>query len=359
MDIPAGPFGSAIGIPWFSDDPRASEFNRQLLANSLRKMREYGFTTCSGLPLIRFGGFRRGKAVLDFREADSLMAELKKLGFLAVVSYGAGLANLDSYFQDTRQMKAAGFRDYSAFIRAIYSEIQNHADQNGWIPVYYNLGDEPGGEDLVRSAENAEAYRRAFPQGPPYFTAASSFLGSDNRSPAFRLARALHVANWNAHDEPAVRLLHQAGSDWAFYNGANRWTFGTYMYKAAREYNMKFRIAWHWNIVAGDPYYALDCREDDYAWCNSSPDGDLVPSVEFERLREGLDDYRRVLTLSRLAAANPNNPAAKRARRLIDERLSAFHLGQREHDALFPPQDWSDFRRRVDDAIEALVSGKD
>ena len=38
---------------------------------------------------------------------------------------------------------------------------------------------------------------------------------------------------------------------------------------------MKFRVSWHWNVVAGDPYYALDCREDDYAWCNASPDGRL------------------------------------------------------------------------------------
>jgi hypothetical protein len=220
--------------------------------------------------------------------------------------------------------------------------------------VYFNLGDEPDGDALVRSAENAEAYRRAFPKGPPYFTAASSFTGSNQRAPAFRLAKALHVADWNGHDEASVGLIHQVGGDWAFYNGGNRWTYGTYMYKAAKQYGMKFRLAWHWNVVAGDPYYALDCREDDYAWCNSSPDGRLIPSVEFERLREGLDDYRRLLTLSRLARENPGNPAAKVARGLIETRLAAFHLGQRDHDALFPPEDWSGFRHQVDDAIEAL-----
>ena len=63
---------------------------------------------------------------------------------------------------------------------------------------------------------------------------------------------------------------------------------------------MKFRLSWHWNAVAGDPFYALDCREDDYAWCNTSPAGELIPSVEFERLREGLDDYRRLITLAKL-----------------------------------------------------------
>ena len=117
---------------------------------------------------------------------------------------------------------------------------------------------------------------------------------------------------------------------------------------------MKFRVSWHWNAVAGDPYYALDCREDDYAWCNASPDGRLIPSVEFERLREGLDDYRRLITLDRLAREKSDTPAGKLARSLIDARMKAFHLGQREHDDLFPREDWIRFRSQVDDAIEGL-----
>src|ERR1017187_3089288 len=127
------------------------------------------------------------------------------------------------------------------------------------------------------------------------------------------LARALHVANLNTHDEAGVNLLHRQGGEWAFYNGGSRRTFGAYLYKAAKEFNVKFRLAWHWNAVAGDPYYTLDCREDDYAWCNSTPDGQLVPAVEFERLREGLGDYRRLLTLQRLARQKAGTAAAKAA----------------------------------------------
>ena len=99
---------------------------------------------------------------------------------------------------------------------------------------------------------------------------------------------------------------------------------------------MKFRLSWHWNAAAGDPYYALDCREDDYAWCNATPDGKLIPWIEFERLREGLDDYRRLLTLARLAKEKAGTPAAQAARKLIATRLAAFKLGQRDHEALFP-----------------------
>jgi hypothetical protein len=354
VDIPAGPFGYTVGIPGHDEDPAATSYNQQMVRLSLRKMRDYGFTSCSGLPSIAYRGFDKGKPTLDFSSADAHMRLARELGFLAVGSYGGGVSGLDAYVQDASAMSAAGLTDYTSFVKAIYSTIQEHADRQGWLPVYYNLADEPIGDDLIRAAENAEAYRRAFPHGPPYFTGASSYKGTSGPDPHFRLAKALHVVSWNDHDESGVSLLHHAGSDWAFYNGGNRWTYGTYMYKAAKQFGMKFRLSWHWNVAAGDPYYALDCREDDYAWCSASPGGELIASVEFERLREGLDDYRRLITLARLAGQHPDAPAARAGRELIAQRMAAFSLGQRDHDALFPPNDWSTFRHRLDDLIEAL-----
>ena len=112
------------------------------------------------------------------------------------------------------------------------------------------------------------------------------------------------MADLNCHDEEGVRKLHEAGSDWAFYNGGNRWTYGVYLFKAAKQFGMKFRLNWHWNATAGDPYYALDCREDDYAWCNTNARRRADPLALLRaQMRGGLDDYRRLLTLSRLAAA--------------------------------------------------------
>jgi hypothetical protein len=354
LDIPAGPWGYSIRTPWYDDDPAAAAFHQQLAQKSLRKMREYGFTMCSGFPQVRYQGFKNGQPVLDFGDSDALMQLARDLGFLAVSSYGSGVAGLNGYYQDREAMQAAGFTDYAAFIKALYSAIQKHADEQHWLPVYWNLADEPIGDDVERSAANAAAYRKAFPQGPPFFTGASSFTGNDRNAPHFRLSQAFHVADWNLHDEPAVALLQQAGSDWAFYNGGNRWTFGYYLYKAAKQFNLKFRLSWHWNAAAGDPYYALDCREDDYAWCTATPDGVLIPAIHFEQLRAGLEDYRHLLTLARLAREKKGTPAAQAAEQLIATRLAAFKLGQRDHDALFGPDDWRDFRRQLADAIEAL-----
>jgi hypothetical protein len=354
VDLPVGPFGYSIRTPWYEDDAQARSFNEEMSLKSMKKLREYGFTTFSGIPTVYYRGFKAGHPELDFTAADPVMKQAKELGFLAVIAYGGGLVGLNAYQQDTEAMKAAGFTDYSAFIKAIYAAVMQHAREKDWLPVYWNLGDEPIGDDLLRSVQNAAAYRRAFPVGPPFFTAASSFSGRDQTDLHFLLSRDLSVANWNGHDEDSVNLLKKFGGSWAFYNGANRWTYGTYLYKAAKQFGLKFRVAWHWNIAAGDPYYALDCREDDYAWSAGTPTGQLVPSVEFEQIQMGLDDYRLLLTLARLAKQHAASPAAAAANAFINRRMASFKLGQREHDSVFPSDDWEKFRKEVANLIDAL-----
>jgi hypothetical protein len=349
VDVPAGPWGHTIDLPWFGAE--ADGWNRDMAMKSLRKLREYGFTTASGLPVVSLRGFKGGMPQLDFSEGDAQMRRFKEAGFrMPVVTYCA-FHGLNAYWQDEAAMRSAGFKDYSAFVKAIFTAVQKHADEAGWLPVYWNLADEPLGADLVRSAANAAAYRKAFPKGPPWFTGASSFTGSNAKDPHFLLSKQLHVANWNGHDEAGVKLQHDAGSGWAFYNGGNRWTYGIYMYKAAKQHGMKFRLSWHWNATAGDPYYALDCREDDYAWCNATPEGELVPAVHFERLREGLGDYRRLLTLARLAKEKAGAPAAADAERLLAEVLGGFRLGERDLPA---GRSFTELRARLDAAIERL-----
>ena len=120
------------------------------MKKSFQKMREYGFTACSGLPSIAYRGFSQGKPLLDFTAADASMKLLKELGFLGVSSYGGGVSGFDAYFKDSAAMGSAGFTDYGDFVKAIYSQVERQAVQHDWIPVYFNLADEPIGDDLVR-----------------------------------------------------------------------------------------------------------------------------------------------------------------------------------------------------------------
>ncbi len=153
----------------------------------------------------------------------------------------------------------------------------------------------------------------------------------------------------------SVRLLRQAGSGWAFYNGGNRWTFGDVPVQS-RE-GIRHEVP---------PELALERRGGRSVLCPGLPGrrlrlvqrsartGELIPSLHFEReIREGVDDYRYLLTLSRLADRNRDAAAAA----LIRSRMEAFRLGQRDHDALFPAADWQNFRRQLAEAIERLRRG--
>jgi len=355
VDIPVGPWGGRVGTPWLESDPATMIFGAEMTEKSLLLLRAHGFTMFTGVPYVAYQGFKDGKPALDFSAADRQMAAARKYGFLAVNSYGgAGVIGIDAYHRDLGKMKEAGFTDYSAFVKAIYSAIERHAEEKQWLPVYWNLGDEPGGDGLKDSIENAKSYREAFPSGPPFFTAATSLDKDDANDPHFELAKTLHVPALNLHDEANVKLLAGTGGAWGYYNNGSRWTFGIYLYKAVKEFGLRFRLSWHWNIVAGDPYYALDCREDDYAWANATPDRQLVPSIEFLRIAAGLDDYRHLLTLARLAKAKAGTPAARQAEALIRNRMAAFRLGQSDPDPHFGVDDWAAYRRQLADAIESL-----
>ena len=353
-DIPVGPFGGAMQVPWLDDDPETAASAAAMTEKSLRAMRAHGFTLFTGWPSVTYKEFRNGKPVLDFTLADRQMNLAREAGFLALDSYGAGISGFRPYDQDLDQMRAAGFNDYSAFIRAVYGAVGQHAREKNWLPVFWNIGDEPVGDDLQKAVANSQAYRAAFPQGPPLFTAATSLTGSDRNDPHLLFSKALHIAMLNGHDEPALKMLRDAGGEWAFYNQGSRWTYGEYLFKAVREFGARFRLAWHWNAVAGDPYYALDCREDDYAWANLTPNGQLVFSVEFLRIAQGLNDYRYLLTLDRLAKQQPGSAAAQAAGELLRKRLSAISMGDTARERSFRPEDWQAFRQQIGHAIEAF-----
>ena len=355
LDVPAGPWGSTLNLPWVGAE--TGDYNREMFRKSLAKMREYGCTTFSGIPTLNIRGWNNRVPDIDFAQADREMADARELGFRSiVVNYNGGIGGFNNYNIDEAAMKAAGFDRYPDFLRAVLTVVDAHARTAKWLPVAYNLCDEPIGDDAVRAAENARAWREAAPEGILTTGATSVQSSAPANDPHLALARALKIANLNLHDEAALKAIKDAGGTWAFYNDGSRWTFGTYMFKCAQEYGMKFRLSWHWNAAAGDPYYALDSREDDYAWVATNARRELIPAIHFERdIRGGIDDYRAMLTLSRLLRAHPNHAHAADARRLLDTKLAAFHLGDRDHDTKWPRSEYQTYRRSLLEAIEQLA----
>jgi hypothetical protein len=354
LDVPAGPWGSSLSLPWYASD--LGDYDREMFRKSLAKMREYGCTTFSGIPHIVLRGWKDKKPDIDFAQGDQEMADARAEGFHSVVvNYNGGIVGFNNYAIDEAAMRAAGFDNYVEFLHVILTAVDTHAKQAGWLPVAFNLCDEPQGEDAKAAAANARAWKEAAPPGMRT-TGATSVETVSADDPHLALARALRIPNLNLHSEAAIKAIKEAGSEWAFYNGGNRWTFGTYMFKCAQQYGMRFRLSWHWNVAAGDPYYALDSREDDYAWVATNARRELIPTIHFERdIREGIDDYRYMLTLSRLLREKPNHPEATNARKLLADKLASFALGERDHEAKWPLSEYRDYRRKLAEAIEKLA----
>ncbi len=354
LDVAAGPWGSALDLPWFASD--LGDYRREMFRKSLAKMREYGCTTFSGIPTLEIRAWKDHVPEIDFTRADQEMSDARAMGFRSVViNYNGGIGGFDNYKIDTSAMRAAGFESYTEFLSAILKIVDAHARASGWLPVAYNLCDEPIGDTAIAdAAANARAWREAAPSGM-LTTGATSVESTPLDEQRLALASALRIADLNLHDATVIQTLQTQGGAWAFYNGGDRWTYGAYMFKCAQQYGMKFRLSWHWNAAAGDPYYALDCREDDYAWCVTNARRELIPAIYFDReIRAGIDDYRYMRTLSHLVDAKPSDPAAADARRLLDEKLSSFKLGERDHNAKWPVEEFSAYRLKLAEAIERL-----
>lgn len=326
-DVAVGPWGSSINLPWLARDPGKAARDRTMFAKSLRVLHEAGCTSFSWTPPLKAAA-RRGLVRLDSAAADDDMALIRASGFDGmIVAYGGdGLGYRmygDGRGADRDAAAAAGFRDPEAFLKALYASVDRHAVLLDWLPVAWNICDEPSGEEVRGAALNALAHRQAA-RGLRLttFTGATSLVGDDPDDPHLALARTLPVPSLNRHDRRSLQAIVAAGNRPAIYNNGNRWTFGRYLKMLVVRQQLALRLAWHFNATAGDPYYALDCREDDYCWFNSNARMDLVPSVTFlADILPGLNDYRYLTTLQRLLRERPDHPAAAAARKVFEAMI--------------------------------------
>jgi len=305
-DVAVGPWGSSINLPWLANDPQTAKWNWEMFEKSLDVIKASGSTSFSGIPQLKATA-TKGKIKLDTNLADRQMALAREKGFSRVISsYGINTIGYQMYGNsngpDMNAAKTGGFPDVDTYLKALYTAIDEHAVASNWLPVAWNLCDEPLGEAVKGATQNALAHRRAsVGLKLTTFMGETSMQGDDSKDPHFELLKALLMPSLNIHDERSLEVVRKAGNTLSFYNGGNRWTYGRYMKMLVERYNLALRLTWHFNVVAGDPYYALDCREDDYCWFNTDENGRLVPSVAFlSDIQSGLNDYRYFSMLGQL-----------------------------------------------------------
>ena len=330
-DLPVGPWGSGIGMGWFGDEPDTQAWNDDMFAKAAEALRRHGFTSLSGRPYlhIRYGD---GSFEIDFRRADREMALLKSKGFRHLISsYGIQDVGYNLYQGPSpEQVRQAGYTNAVEFLAEFYRRIEAHSIEQGWLPVAWNLCDEPIGGDIPPAVSNALLHRAAAGGlARNTFMGATSMQGDDPADTHYALVQALPMPTLTIHDAAAIAVAQAAGNQFAYYNSGDRWTYGRYLMMLAEKHALKLRLNWHYNVAVGDPYYALDCREDDYCWYNTNARGELIPSLSLlQEMVPGLNDYRYLLTLEQaLAAAGTAAPAAVRAGQEILDAVRALRAG--------------------------------
>ena len=366
-DVAAGPWGSGIDCPWDGSDPRVQDWEWSVFDRTLDVLKELGCSSFTGRPSGLRVAAANGRITLETAAADRQMALIRAKGFTQLIgSYGAAVTlpfNAYTGISDA-EAKKTGFADAQSLISAVWKAVDDHAVEANWVPVAWNLCDEPIGANILPVVLNAKMHKEAA-KGlqRTTFVGETSMTGNDPKDEHFELVQSLPIPSLNNHNEATIALLRQAGGRFSFYNGGNRWTYGRYMKALVVRYGLVFRTTWHYNVVAGDPYYALDCREDDYCWFNTNEKGELIPSMQIlGNILPGLNDYRYLSTLQRLIAEKPAHPAAAEAKKVYDEMVDlkagtdrnrqAVDLGAVADDTKV---DFNAERAKVAAAIESLL----
>ena len=353
-DFVFGPFG--VHVPaGISDTKKAA---RDLFA----LLRDYGMNSFSGGPDVRFSGLNAdGKPKLDFAACDDFMEAAKAAGFSKeITAYGGPgmVTNLhDSYVigETGHAWEKRTGKTMGELLKIVWSAIDEHAKAAKWLPVAYEMTDEPRVTETCRAQlELMRLYRESV----PFVDIGGSYSVDWKRSDPFEteMQNIFKTLNWsslNLHGQTDLDKAKELGKRIYIYNqGTSRYSFGAYQWSEFRK-GVRGRMQWHLLALHGWQFFDLDGREPDTAMVNWGRNG-LIPTLKLARCREGADDFRFAATLWNLAAKKPDAPAGKAAQAWLEGLANQLAPGQNSAPKDFITDD--DFRSGCAERIRALLN---
>ena len=307
-------------LPFALDEPGIPIAFYGMRRDWLKFMRGYGMTTISGGPNIKFEKFdEQGQPVLEFGPVDEYMQAARDAGYgMLVFSYG-GPANLQGVgYQGIPEQfaewgKPAGLDAREAGKR-VFDAIKQHSEEQNWLPFLFPMADEPRVKEVTaRIIESVKFLKEVAPwmkQGGSY-----SVDLHEGKDPllTYALFKELDISILNNHDPEIMAAAKKFGKDIYIYNqGRDRYTFGAYLF-SEKQKGVKGFCQWHMFATHGYQFFDLDGREPDDGIICVRSDG-VYPTLDLERVRMGVNDFRYLVTLERL---DPENKVLKR----LDERI--------------------------------------
>ena len=210
---------------------------------------------------------------------------------------------------------------YRLYVDTVFGKIRR---EGWWEPLLY-VWDEPSARNVLCD-ELMKTSRDLFPDLPIYLTC---YRDTARKWDAQVNVRCYGLGNVNAE---TIEETKQSGDRLMFYSGAyglglksDRLGPGLYMLKTDAEAYYCWAYCW----PKGNIWFDLDNNERETGLVipdQSSP----IPTIDYEALREGIDDFRYAHTLRSLLAQARRRPqlrdAAARAERVLSDVLSRVPL---------------------------------
>lgn len=333
-----------VGMYW-----RDEQWEPERLDKELRDMVEHGVTavTLSRAPTIENVD---GKLVADTSELLAFLQHLKQLGIEGPIPYYPGLDGL------VRRAFPEG--DFDAqYVEAI-RQLEEVSSRDDTPKLLHYPVDEIGNSD--ERGEKAAHLCSLTAQVP----GATSYITVNNYEAGEKWGDSFDIwcGNIEYTADQEQRLLER-GKRYMRYGPAylnscrkarNSSGFGFYRRPAEAHYY------WHYQAFNRDPFNDFDGTARDWCAAYPGPDGP-IPTLDWEAIREGIDDLRYIATLKQLAAQAENGNAAQRqaAARARDELKQVLALdatvNQYDFAADLADDEFSDLRRRLADRIIELT----
>ena len=269
-----------------------------------------------------FSGYAAGSVKIDCGRFDSVMGAAAGAFPFAPLSYG-GLAPSGGLGFETYQITDTLTRygkPYGQVLTDVLGAVRTHTQAQGWPEPVYTVGDEPGEASVPAVNALADAIRAA--------GSTTSVFTSFTAATEPRAALAAHVDQvyLSHHNAASLQYILDQGHDCGTYNLGGRYARGVYQFKLR---SLGCRAGFYqfaFNSSHGDMYYALDGREDDLvAALPTALAGKLVPTLDIERFREAVDDYRYLLALEQAISRTGQRPGRGRGARLAGQHPGRPH----------------------------------
>ena len=308
-------YGAVIMPPAYYPEMKAE---RPKLKEALyRDLRSHGINYFRDLDVQ--ATWLNGKAVVSNADSvDRELATLKKLGFIPATVVAPSGCTLDEL--------AGGGQVHGVpqaqFIAGWHKELNEFYKAHNWPKPFFCYGDEP---NIPQTLNKLTAINKAVHAvAPDVWTGIAYHVQSPE---GYELLKTLDVHDFKAFCKVEdFKKAKEAGKFLLNCNvGDNRAAYGLREWRAMKERQTDGCITYAYTGNHVDCYYALDGREDDYMKAPPRSDGSFETTPRWERIREGVDDFRYARALELFAADTKTAKAnVDAANRLLDQ---AFEIG--------------------------------